>query len=223
MPQLIDLTGKRFGRWQVIEKSPEKHDSSAYWLCKCDCGTIRSVNGQQLKSGRSKSCGCYRNEILANTFRTHGKTKTRLYAVWASMRERCYCETCDAYQYYGAKRISICDEWMDFERFESWAFSSGYNPNAESHQCTIDRIDNSKGYSPDNCRWVNSVTQSNNQTKNRMVTYNGKTKTVAEWGRENGWNYMVLYDRLFKYHWDVERAMTQPVKKRGIRHCKSSE
>lgn len=142
--------------------------------------------------------------------RTHGKSKTRLYNIWASMRERCYSPNSSAYFYYGGKGIDICYEWQDYLAFEQWALNNGYDENAKSHCCTIDRIDNAKGYSPSNCRWADSVVQANNQTKNRIVTYNGTSKTIAEWSKELGWNYSVLYFRIARYGWDAERALTEP-------------
>jgi hypothetical protein len=222
MGSLIDLTGMRFGRWVAIERDPIVHAAGAYWICKCDCGTIRSVNTQALRKGKSTSCGCYHAELTSVINRTHGKSKTRLHNIWSSIRERCNCKTSTAYKYYGGKGIKLCKEWEDYEVFEKWALSNGYDANAKSHACTIDRIDNSKGYSPDNCRWVDSTVQANNQTRNVNVTFNGKTKTIAEWGKTKGWNYRIIYDRIQKYGWSVERALTEEPRDWGGGHCRST-
>lgn len=222
MPSLIDLTGQRFGRWVVLEKAP-RHRSSVYWICKCDCGTVKAVNSQSLRKGESLSCGCYHYEELANKVRTHGKSKTRLYNIWASMRERCYCPSLPAFKYYGGKGITVCDEWQDFAVFEKWALENGYDATAKTHKCTIDRIDNTKGYSPTNCRWVDSYTQANNISSNRPITYNGKTKNLSEWCRELNLNYHLIYDRLFCYGWDVDRAFTEPVRDWSPGRCRKSD
>ncbi len=222
MPKLIDLTGQRFGRWVVLKKAPPRPSGNAYWVCKCDCGTVKEVSGQSLRNRDSTSCGCYQKERFSEMWRRHGKSKTRLYNVWSSMRERCYCPSCDAYQYYGADGITVCDEWQDYSAFERWALSHGYDPTAKSHQCTIDRIDNTKGYSPDNCRWVDSITQSNNQRKNIILVFNGESKSVAEWSRQLGWNYGVIYNRIVRYGWDVKRTLTEPPRDWSPIKCKKS-
>ena len=97
---------------------------------------------------------------------------------------RCYNPNADNYKYYGALGVSVCDDWRDnFESFMQWSFANGYDEDAGSQECTIDRIDNSMGYSPDNCRWVNHTEQSNNKSSNRMFTYDSRTMTMAEWAR----------------------------------------
>lgn len=223
MGKLIDLTGMKFGRWTVLEKAPPAPNSGgAYWICKCDCGTVRPVNSQSLRNGETKSCGCYHYESLSNNTRTHGKSKTRLYNIWSSMRERCYCKTSAAYKYYGEKGITICDEWKDFSAFEKWALENGYDQSAKPHQCTIDRIDNANGYSPSNCRWADSTIQSNNQTSNIIIDYCGEKKTLAEWAKDKGLRYSVIYNRIVRYGWDVERAMTEPPREWSPGKCKKS-
>jgi len=222
MSKLIDLTGQRFGRLTVLARDPATHKCSSYWICICDCGNRSSVSSQSLRNGVTTSCGCYQREATGNANRTHGKTKTRLYHVWESMRRRCNCNSDGAFKYYGGKGIKICDEWNDFEAFEKWAYENGYDPNAKSFKCTIDRIDNSKGYSPENCRWVDSIVQANNHTTNVKVSYNGETKTIAEWSKLLGWNYRIVYDRIVKYGWKPERAFTQQPRDWGPGRCRDS-
>lgn len=222
--KLIDLTGQRFGRWTVLEKAPSRPmGSGAYWVCKCDCGNIKQVNSQILRNGRSQSCGCLHYEQQSKRASTHGKSKTRLYNVWAGMRERCYCPSCNAYKYYGAVGITVCDEWKDYVAFERWALANWYNQHAKPHQCTIDRIDNSKGYSPDNCRWVDSAVQANNTSANICISFNGKTQNLSEWCKELAMNYHRTYDRLFRYGWSVERAFIEPPRGWSPGRCKNSE
>lgn len=110
----------------------------------------------------------------------HGQCGTRLYNIFRGMKKRCYNKNCKDFYKYGGRGITVCDEWKDsFQAFYDWSIANGYFDNL-----TIDRIDNNKGYSPDNCRWVDIKTQSNNTRKNVFLTYNGETMTLAEWGEK---------------------------------------
>lgn len=135
----------------------------------------------------------------------HGGAKTRLYGVWRSMRERCYKSYCKEYKWYGAKGISVCNEWNnDFAAFRTWAIENGYHEGL-----TLDRIDSKGNYCPENCRWVDWITQQNNRSSNRFYSHNGETKTIAEWAREYGIPESNLITRM-KKGWDFETALTKP-------------
>lgn len=173
MSALKDLTGQRFGRLVVVERVGSSLSREATWRCLCDCGNERIICGSSLRRGGSKSCGCLRDEIESAIHSTHRKTKSRLYNVWSHMIQRCYNPSNTAYKRYGGRGVSVCDEWRnDFMIFYEWAMANGYDENAAFHQCTIDRIDNDKGYSPGNCRWVDAKTQNNNKSNNRKVSKN---------------------------------------------------
>lgn len=155
---LIDLTGQRFGRLAVLQKDKPKNKRTI-WLCKCDCGNEVFVEAYNLKTGHTQSCGCLQKEAtsLANT--THGMRNTRLYRIWICMHNRCYRKSYHAYNHYGGRGITICAEWLhDFQAFHDWAIENGYNDSL-----SIDRIDNNKGYSPDNCRWATQKEQNKNK------------------------------------------------------------
>ena len=125
---------------------------------------------------------------------THGKCGTRLYNIFQGMKKRCYNKHRKDFYEYGGRGISICDEWLnDFQTFYDWSMSNGYDDNL-----TIDRIDNDKGYSPANCRWVDIKTQSNNTRKNVYLGYNGETMTLAEWSRKLNINRNTLKARYRK-------------------------
>lgn len=136
----------------------------------------------------------------------HGACKTRLYKVWADMRQRCNNQNHVKYKSYGARGIKVCEDWNDFSCFREWALSHGY-----SDTLTLDRIDNDKGYYPNNCRWADRFIQQNNTRKNHLITYKGETKTLAQWIVCLGLTRGALNNRL-KHNWSIEEALTKPVK-----------
>ena len=194
-----DLTGMRFGRLVVRERTANKITKSgkpvAQWLCDCDCGNTNVVRSASLNNGATKSCGCLRNEAAAATGKncntTHGLSHTRLYKIWAKMLCRCYCETTKDYAAYGARGIQVHQDWHDFKSFHDWAIYNGYKSTL-----SIDRIDNNGDYSPQNCRWATLRQQANNTRQNINITHQGKTKTIAQWARELG----LPAERLYKRH-----------------------
>lgn len=144
-------------------------------------------------------------------YEQHGQSRSRLYRVWQNIHKRCTCETDETYQKYGAKGITLCDEWKNsFRAFQEWAYANGYDENAPSGKCTIDRIDNAKGYSPDNCRWVDRVVQQNNRSVNHRVVIDGISKTIAEWSKISGIEFNRIYKRL-KKGWDAKDAVFKPI------------
>lgn len=157
---VISLSGMKFGRLVVLERSANTINGQASWICRCECGNItHPITGSNLRKGKTKSCGCLRTR--------HGEYDTRLYEVWHSMKNRCYCTTNHAYQNYGGRGITVCDEWLnDFVAFKVWAMAHGYDPIAPRGKCTLDRIDVNGNYCPDNCRWVTMKVQQNNRRNN---------------------------------------------------------
>lgn len=212
MGKFEDLTGKKFGRLTVIKRVENHVQPSGkqylQWLCKCDCGNETVVRGANLKRGHTQSCGC----LIKETNSTHGLKKTRLYVVWRDIKLRCFNPNANNFKDYGAKGIVMCDEWRnDFKAFYDWAMENGYNPNAKRGECTIDRIDNNKGYFPENCRWVDNLVQQNNKKNNVFISYNNETHSVAEWSRILDISRYALYARL-KKGWSVEKTLTTPLR-----------
>lgn len=178
MGRRIDLLGQRFGRLTVIEETNQRANGSILWKCRCDCGNTVLVRSNHLRRGGVLSCGCYNRDIITS----HGETKTRLYRIWDCMRNRCLDADHPQYKDYGGRGITVCDEWSSFEVFKEWAVANGYKNDAKRGDCTLDRIDVSGDYEPSNCRWVDMKTQGRNRRNNHMLTINGETHCIAEWG-----------------------------------------
>lgn len=205
MPKILDLTGERYGRLQVIKYVGIKDTHKAY-LCKCDCGNKKVITSSDLRSGKVKSCGCYRTQYITNKNKTHGLRKHRLYSIWAGMKSRCYNPNTDSYNRYGARGIKICKEWInDFKAFYDWAMENGY-----SDDLSIDRIDNDGDYEPNNCRWASDKKQARNKSSNKAFTINNESKSLIELCEEFNINYKTVQDRLNR-GWDINRALTEPV------------
>lgn len=174
MSDVKNIVGQRFGRLVVIRREGSTSWGTATWQCMCSCGSRCVVEGARLRKGNTKSCGCLHDEKARNRMITHCKSGTRLYAVWKSMKDRCHNSLNKNYDSYGGRGIAVCAEWRnDFQAFYDWAIENGYDENAPFQQCTIDRIDNDKGYSPDNCRWVDQITQAGNRSNSRTRTKPG--------------------------------------------------
>jgi hypothetical protein len=206
MSKIVDLTGKRFGRLIITKKAFSKN-GRMFWNCLCSCGTEKAINGKDLRHGSVNSCGCLRREVTSTKFKTHGETETKLYAVWITMIQRCEKPTSEkSRKNYKDRGITVYPEWHSFEAFRDWAFTNGY-----SEGLSIDRMDNNRGYYPDNCRWVNNKTQTNNKCNNVNITFDGITQTIAQWADSLGMAYNVLHNRLKYLGWSVEKSLTTPV------------
>lgn len=197
MAKFIDMTGKKIGRLFVLKRADNRISSLkniTYWICKCDCGNIIETQGKALRANiengcyGTRSCGCLAREkasktatlILSkyrgNTFKTHGKSKSPEYTTWSCIKSRCLNKKNQAYKWYGARGIIICEEWK--KSFEQFYKDMGPRP---SKLYSIDRIDNNKGYYKENCRWVTRDIQQSNKRSNHMITYKGITKNLQFW------------------------------------------
>ncbi len=197
-PRFIDLTGQTFGKWTILgPHSIDKH-GRYMWLCRCECGVEKHVNGTDLRIGKSSSCHrCTKKHV-------HGGSGTPVFNVWRAMRDRCRNPHNPAYHRYLGRGIAVCDRWHDFANFRD---DMGPRPSS-SH--SIERIDNDGDYCPENCYWATWKEQANNRVTNRMLTHGGKTLHLSEWAEEIGIGYGTLTSRL-SLGWSPERALTTPL------------
>lgn len=200
MPTFKDLTGERFGRLAVEGVSRKVKSGRRYryyWNCKCDCGNSVEVRTDCLTSGLVRSCGCLKKEqdkinLVAN--HSHKMSHTKAWDTYYGMMSRCYNHDDKRYVDYGARGITVCDEWInDKEAFFEWASCHGIAKGLQ-----LDRIDNDKGYSPDNCRFVTPRENSRNRRSNLMIEHEGKMITLVELSEVLGIPYGAALSRYKK-------------------------
>ena len=212
----LNLNGMRFGRLTAIHLVDRKR-----WRCICDCGNHRDVLVGQLRSGKTKSCGCLALEVAVakgKATRRHGHCadgkSTSEYRTWDSMRRRCGDPTDKQWEHYGGRGITVCERWRD--SFDNFVADMGRRPKGPPKH-TLDRIDNDGNYEPGNCRWVTHKVQQNNKRSNRPITINGETMNLMEWLKRIGMSQRCFYNRT-SHGMSAEDALTVPKHSR-VRHA----
>lgn len=195
------FSGQRYGRYTVLATYRKIGTYKYYAKCQCDCGSPeRYVLICPLRSGESQSCGCLHKERVTK----HGAWSHPLFHIWRGMMSRCYNNKDQRYNRYGGRGILVCERWHDVNAFLDDMFPTFLVG------LQIDRTDNDKGYSLDNCRWVDRGVQARNKSSNIVLNFNNQSHCLAEWARITGLPYSVLWDRV-KAGWATEKALTQPV------------
>lgn len=194
-----NLAGQTFGYWATLREHSTRF-GARMWECRCRCGSERIVEGRHLTSGRSKSCGCYRNEVISRVRKSHGLTETREYRIWCQMKGRCANPNIPEFANYGGRGITVCDRWLN--SFEAFLTDMGNAPDGYS----IDRINVNGNYEPSNCRWATPKQQANNTRRNHIIIVNGERITLSEASTRYGINYGTLKWRLRRGQ-SIEQAL----------------
>lgn len=205
-PQFVDRTGTVYARLTVIGYAG-KDGKRQVWFCECECGNIIKARQGNLHSGNIQSCGCLRDEKIGALNRTHGMANNNpAYNVWLNMRRRCHDPKYPKFASYGAKGRIVCERWRT--SFENFLADMGERP-SEKH--SIERLNNDGNYEPGNCIWTDDpLVQANNTSTNHILTFNGKSQTIAQWAREIGMPYGTLIARIQR-GWSDEKALTTPL------------
>lgn len=195
------LLNQRFGRLVVIGQEPSSRNRTM-WLCRCDCGETTVAAANPLVAGKTKSCGCFRREVLSTSNLQHGHSGTRTHNIWRGILKRCETTTCAAYRHYGGRGIKVCDRWHSYENFLS---DMGEAPIGAS----IEREDVDGDYEPSNCTWLHKGLQARNQRRTLRVSLEGETRPLADWCDLKGLRYGLVYDRISRLGWSAERALSE--------------
>jgi len=202
--QFKNLKGMRFGRLTVVGYAGKSEGNRVQWDCLCECGKTTMVITASLKSGHTRSCGCYQLDVVTR----HGNEGVPEYSIWKAMLNRCDDVGSERYADYGGRGVTICRQWK--VSYQAFIDDMGQRPTADH---SIDRIDNNGDYSPGNCRWATRTEQARNKRNNLMFTHNGETRCLAEWAEKYGLKYKMLWSRLYRHGWRFERAISTPKRK----------
>lgn len=193
-----DLTGRMFGKLKIVERHPENYNRETQWICRCECGNpkILKIRYGNLTKGYTKSCGCFQKEATKKANTIHDLATTPEYNIWKGIKNRCRNGEAPNYKNYGGRGITMCDEW--YHDFLTFYRDMGSRPSPE---LSVERRENDKGYSKENCYWATRTEQNNNTRRNVFHEYNGHYKTLSAWCRELNLNFN-------KMQWSVRKGMT---------------
>lgn len=184
-----DLTGRTFNRLTVLSLD-SYHNYTSIWKCRCVCGNITKVYGNNLQRGHTRSCGCLAHEATITRFTTHGMYGTKEYRVWQGMKRRCYDKTSGSYERYGAAGVGVCSRWL--KSFDNFYADMGRCPEG----LTLERRNNKIGYRPSNCYWASYHVQANNRSSVVYFKHRGELKPITHWAKETGIDRSTILRRI---------------------------
>jgi len=217
MPKAIPIEeeiGKRYGRLVVIGQTEKDKYGHKVFCCTCECGSTHFATAVNIKSGRTSSCGCLKSELRIRLNTTHGDTiggkQTSEYQIYTKILQRCMNPNDRGYHRYGARGITVSHSWA--ASFSAFIFDMGQRP-SQFH--SIERIDNNKGYSKENCKWATRAEQNNNKRNNVILTWNGQSKTMSQWANELGVNYKSMRKWIRVKGLSIEECIEKSNRTRG--------
>lgn len=205
------MIGMKFSRLIVLAQVDNPKSRSISYECFCECGNRKVVTKYNLLNKMVKSCGCLHDEMTSKRFTTHGLSKSPTYTVWANMKSRCYRANHPQYNDYGGRGITVCESWIN--SFENFLSDIGEKPFGLS----LDRIDNNKGYSKENCRWASLKVQNRNKRENNILTIGSESKCIAEWSEISNLSEDLIRQRV-NLGWSAQDAISIPKMKRGHKY-----
>jgi hypothetical protein len=191
MPKAVDLSGQVFGKLTAVTETTKRKNSFVVWLCECACGNSVEVTSNNLRKGKTKSCGCLIGDVLIARNTTHGMSGTPEHLAWTCMNARCYNPNTIWYKRYGGRGISVCDRWRT--SFENFFNDVGRKPTVKH---SLDRIDNNGNYEPSNCRWATATEQALNRDVGTRITVDGVMDTMSGWSLRLGGSRCLIRRRI---------------------------
>lgn len=206
-PKIIHPVGTMFGMWRVVGEAPQRGVNTYSRVeCTCGSGVQREVLNGSLRAGKSTSCGCVATARTREACVTHGLSRTPIHRVWVNMLQRCENPGDPTYNLYGGKGITVSDDWKKLENFFR---DMGHPP---FKRASIERIDNLKGYSRENCRWATDAEQARNRSSNVWLTYRGIRLLQTDWAHITGLSAETFIKRR-ALGWSHEQILTTPTRK----------
>lgn len=202
MSKFINLAGQKLGKLSVIRRA--SLPGKVKWDCLCDCGNEKTIAAMNLRAG-TRSCGC----LAVERSTSHGMARSAEYHCWIAMKNRCFTESSQSYEDYGARGITVCERWKS--SFENFLNDMGRKPSSEH---SIERDDNDGNYEPTNCHWVVPLEQCQNRRSNKHLVIGGRKLTLAQAAREKNISYRTVLSRI-RQGWDVTTAIATPARNYG--------
>ncbi len=202
----LNLIGQKYERLTVVSFAGKDKSRASRWLCRCDCGNERIVEGSYLKRGHTKSCGCLQRQLVAERSTTHGGCETLEYTSFKKAKARCTNPNAREFDHYGGRGIKFL-----FDGFEEFLAEVGPRPGKEY---SLDRINNEGNYEHGNVRWATQKNQNRNKRTNRYLTYQNETLCLVSWAEKLGLNHEAIRSRL-RSGWSVEKALSTPSRARA--------